>query len=328
MIAIIGVLVALLLPAIQAAREAARRSQCMNNLRQLGVAALNYETAKKEFPFGRRSGTDLAGNTIRQWGHLSHILPYVEANSSYKLIDYKVAPADSPVKKVQFDFFICPSDSEDRVNHDICSDSGKWLDAGRTSYRGNGGSDTGKFPRADTTDLEQNNGIYLANLAVKMSQVTDGTSNTAIYSEMVRGDGDQQVVDTASDWLRIGGTDQTATAVANACIALNPAGAIGASQQFCCGGRNWMHGDYATSRYNHIMPPNSRSCSQNSRGSNLTAIPVNEDGGATTASSRHSGGVNVACVDASTHFVSDSVDPVVWNAFGSRDGEETVGSPF
>ena len=60
----------------------------------------------------------------------------------------------------------------------------------------------------------------------------------------------------------------------------------------------------------------------------MTAIPVNEDGTATTASSRHNGGVNVAMVDGSIHFVSDSINPLVWNAMGSRDGEETLPLEF
>jgi len=81
-IAIIGILVALLLPAIQAAREAARRSQCTNNLRQLAIAALNYESSKKEFPYGRHSGTtvnaDGSTSTIPQWGHLVYVLKYCE----------------------------------------------------------------------------------------------------------------------------------------------------------------------------------------------------------------------------------------------------------
>src|SRR3954451_689431 len=88
-IAIIGILVALLLPAIQAARESARRSQCTNNLRQLGIAALNYESSKKAFPYGRKRGqvTKADGSTaalnVAQWGHLAWILPYAEEGAIY-----------------------------------------------------------------------------------------------------------------------------------------------------------------------------------------------------------------------------------------------------
>lgn len=327
-IAIIGVLVALLLPAVQAAREAARRSQCTNNLRQLGLAALNHETAKKTFPMGRRSGTKPDNTPIRQWGHLADVLPYVEAASSFNLIDYDAPTDTSPAKTHSFSFMLCPTDSEDRLNAPICTDSDKWLNAGRTSYRGNGGNDTGAFPLAGTTNLERNNGIFVANIAIKMKDVTDGTSHTAIYSEMVRGDGDRDTVEPLSDWLKMSGdSDDTADEVYAACSAIvNPAVLTGAGGQFCCGGRNWLHGDYATSRYNHIMPPNSRSCTHGS--GNLTAIPVNEQGSATTASSRHNGGANLVMADGSTHFVTDGVDPAVWRAAGSRDGEETLGDPF
>jgi prepilin-type N-terminal cleavage/methylation domain-containing protein/prepilin-type processing-associated H-X9-DG protein len=333
-IAIIGVLVALLLPAVQAAREAARRSQCINNIRQCAVAALNYETAKREFPTGRRSGTTADNKTIRQWGHLADILPFVEANTVYRQVNYNDPTDQSPIKTVSFSFFLCPSDPEDRTNNDTCSASGVWLNAGRTSVRGNGGADTGRSPLPGIPQgpgipvIERNNGIFVSNVAIRIKEVTDGLSHTALYSEMVRGDGDRNVVETASDWLSMSGSeDDTAQQAYAACSAIvNPSALVGAGGQFCCGGRNWLHGDYATSRYNHIMPPNSRSCTHGS--GNLTAIPVNESGSATTASSRHNGGVNMAMADGSTHFVADSIDPLVWNAAGSRNGEETLGDPF
>jgi prepilin-type processing-associated H-X9-DG protein len=148
-----------------------------------------------------------------------------------------------------------------------------------------------------------------------------------MYSEAVKGDGSLSQVDVPGDWFRLGGQHGDANKVYQECSAISNFSAYTNSNQFCCRGRNWVHGDYTTSRYNHVMPPNKQSCSQSSTGS-VNAIPINEDGGASTASSRHSGGVNMACADGSTHFVSDSVDPLVWNAVGSRDGEETVGDPY
>lgn len=325
-IAIIGVLVALLLPAIQAAREAARRSECMNNLRQLSIAALNFESAKEAFPIGRRKGSNPDGSTVSQWGHLSRILPYVEAANSFQLIDYSEPTGNSPVRLHSFSFFLCPTDPEDRMNNSTCSASNMWLDAGRTSYYGNGGSLPGETSlEGSNVWVENNNGIFVTNRAVKISQITDGTSHTALYCERVRGDGDRYLIETESDWFRIPGLYQTAQQVYTKCSGLNPGGSKG-KLQYPCGGRNWVHGDYATSRYNHIMPPNSQSCSQAS--SNMTAIPVNEQGTATTGSSLHSGGVNMACADGSTHFVSDSVDVFVWNALGSCDGGESYPDPF
>jgi prepilin-type processing-associated H-X9-DG protein len=145
---------------------------------------------------------------------------------------------------------------------------------------------------------------------------------------MVKGDADRNALDLASDWLLMSGdSDDTAEEAYQACTAIvNPSALVGQSGQFCCGGRNWMHGDYATSRYNHVMPPNSRSCTHGSGG--LTAISVNELGMATTASSRHSGGANTAMGDGSVHFVRSEIDRLVWSALGSRNGDEAVGSAF
>jgi type II secretory pathway pseudopilin PulG len=341
-IAIIGVLIALLLPAIQSAREAARRSQCTNNLRQLGLAALNYESAKKELPLGRKKGTVTKPNGTQgdasQWGHLARVLPYVEQGSAHQAIDYNIGTGNSPAKFYKFDFLTCPTDPEDRMNNDTCSSGGTWLDSGRTSYHGNGGSDAGQTVRVapppnpaprEPTNLEvqwreANNGIFVTNRAIKPKDVTDGLSRTAMYSEALKGDGDKDTIEVPGDWFHISGINQSAAKVYAACSGATPSAG---GNQFPCRGRNWVHGDYATTRYNHIMPPNSKSCSQTSSGA-FNAIPINEDGGATTASSRHNGGVNLACADASTRFVADGIDLAAWNALGSRDGEELVGDQF
>jgi prepilin-type N-terminal cleavage/methylation domain-containing protein len=332
-IAIIGVLVALLLPAVQAAREAARRSQCQNNMRQLALGALNYESAKKAFPFGRRQGlkpgappgsTDPA-DYFKQWGHLSWILPHMEGGNAYNQIDYDEATGNSPARLISFSVFICPTDPEDRMNHDVCSAGGMWLNAGRTNYHGNGGNLPGELIDGSTPAMENNNGVYITHLAVEIRQITDGTSHTALYAERVKGDGNKDLIEPTSDWFRIAGTGQTADQIYTACSGLNSAGSIG-NLQYPCGGRNWVHGDYATSRYTHVMPPNTKSCTQSA--GPLTAIPVNEEGGATTASSQHSGGVNAVWSDGSTHFVRDDVDRLVWSAVGSRDGDETVSDGF
>lgn len=327
-IAIIGILVALLLPAIQAAREAARRTQCKNNLKQLGLAALNYETAKKELPMGRRRGVETINGVqvqMSQWGFLARMLPYIEGGNIYSVIDF-TKPVDDSAQAIlqQPEFFVCPSDGEDKMNGTDCGQDGY----GRAGYRGNGGNDTGQLSPVSNTieDREQNNGIFVANVAIKLKNITDGTSKTAMLCERALGDGTRQGIDQLSDWFKVNGAKtDPATKMATDCP-LNPP--VSGNQQFHCGGRNWVRGDYATSRYNHIMPPNAISCSHNSSGGTLTATQINEDGGATTASSRHKGGVNLVCVDGSTHFIADDIDILVWRALGSRNGDETVGGSF
>jgi prepilin-type N-terminal cleavage/methylation domain-containing protein len=343
-IAIIGILVALLLPAIQAAREAARRSQCTNNLRQLSLAHLNYESNKKTLPMGRTRGviTRPDGTTgfTGQWGHMALVLPYAEEQSLHDLIDFSINSTDSPVKYEKPTLFLCPSDYEDRMNTSDCWSTGQeWLNVGRINYRGSGGSQPGRTvqvapaptpPPREPTDLElqykeTNDGVFVTNRAIKLKQVMDGTSHTAMLAEVLLGDGDKARVETPGDWFLISGINQSADVIRTKCNDVDTSTAVG-NAQFPCAGRNWVHGDYTTSRYNHVMPPNSRSCSQTLGAFN--AISVNEDGSATTAGSRHSGGVNMACGDGSTHFVRDEIDFLVWRALGSRNGGDSVEGAF
>lgn len=353
-IAIIGILVALLLPAIQAAREAARRTQCTNNIAQLAKAALNYESGKKTFPLGRSVGAipgDQYGRSAIHWGLLAYLLPYIEEQAVYSKIIF-TQPTNSSqtldvdsfpdVETSQIPGFLCPSDTDRLNSSGAAPDTPCGQDGfGRSNYRGCGGSDVGYYPdqnyppAGNNTDREHNNGIFLANYPVTMKQVTDGASHTAIFSEMVKGDGTRLAVDTASDWFQVSGSyaSNNPSTMATNCMAL-PQPLPTGSQQFHCAGRNWVRGDYATTRYNHVLPPNTRSCAYNSQppgnsvsaGGSMTASQVNEFGSATTASSRHPGGVVFATSDGATHFVSDTIDPSIWSALGSRNGNEVVGS--
>ena len=266
-----------------------------------------------------------------------YILKYCEENAIYDMIDFRPSPpADGietqPVRLQQPKVFLCPSDLEDRMNTPTCAQGdNRWLGAGRTNYFGNGGSDTGRSftvtavsPAVDYR--EYNNGIYVTNVAIRTKQITDGMSKTAIYGEAIRGSGDIARVETPGDWLKIPGANLTADQLYTACTAItNPSTYTPSGFHFPCRGRNWVHGDYTTSRYNHIMPPNALSCATGT----VNADPsINESGTATTASSRHNGGVNIACSDGSTHFVADNIDILVWHALGSRNGDEVVGSDF
>ncbi len=117
-IAVIGVLIALLLPAVQAARAAARRASCSNNLKQIGLGLLNHHDVKKTFPAGE---TQTCAN-CETWAWSALILPYMEANEIFKLINFKFAPNDqtysanlnstNPAYKVTtnvINTYICPS---------------------------------------------------------------------------------------------------------------------------------------------------------------------------------------------------------------------------
>lgn len=196
--AIMGILVGLLLPAVQATREAARRAHCINNCRQIGLAIHQFESANKRLPSGWISDTpvDRPG-----WGWASFILPFIEQDNVQKQIDYKVQfslPAMLEVRTTVFSLFECPSDTGPQISkldfipddppppfeigylHDP-PDTTIDLLVSKCNYSGVFGSEEiGLNPSAG-------NGVFFRNSKIRFKNITDGLSNTLIIGER-RGD--------------------------------------------------------------------------------------------------------------------------------------------
>jgi len=194
-IAIIATLVGLLLPAVQSAREAARRTQCTNNLKQTGVALQNYHETRRQLPEGWLADStsgDGDGDEGVGWGWASRILPFVEEDTTYKSIDIKtpIASASSTLLGKVIPGFLCPSDAAGLPTFNIGAEGGACdhkapeanpsspaVIVARTNYVGMFG----------TNDAEEEsykgNGIFFANSRMPFRHVTDGLSKTIMVGE-------------------------------------------------------------------------------------------------------------------------------------------------
>jgi prepilin-type N-terminal cleavage/methylation domain-containing protein len=191
-IAIIGVLVSLLLPAVQAAREASRRMNCQNNLKQFGIALMNYHDTYQRMPPAFWKYTSTAGGTFGSpgWGWGALILPRLEQKALFDtlgietptLLDGSAAtkiPAQTPLK-----VFRCPSDTGPKLNanrFDYATSNYVCI-FGALYDQANIGAATvaGSVPGAGT-------GMFSVNSCIRLAEVTDGTSNTATIAEMCYG---------------------------------------------------------------------------------------------------------------------------------------------
>jgi prepilin-type N-terminal cleavage/methylation domain-containing protein/prepilin-type processing-associated H-X9-DG protein len=298
-IAIIAILIGLLLPAVQKVREAAARMKCQNNLKQLSLAAHSYHDANNQFPPGWVFATS--------WGPLAFMLPYIEQDNLYKQINFTLPitdPANAPANQVTVPTFLCPSD----FNNPSPSLGGA------VNYMGNNGN----WPvfvvarGLNLNDAPPNGVFYTEAKNVRFSSVLDGTSNTAFFSERVLGDGNMGRISPFEDVFNgpnaAPGRPNSADEAYSWCQSVdvnNP------SNQFpIFMGAPWGHGQHC---YQHVSPPNARSCGW------LPSLRSTM-----AATSRHSGGVNVALGDGSVRFVSATINLPAWRALGSRDGGEVI----
>jgi prepilin-type N-terminal cleavage/methylation domain-containing protein/prepilin-type processing-associated H-X9-DG protein len=335
-ISIIGVLVALLLPAVQMAREAARRASCTNNLKQLGLATHNYDGSWNVLP---SQCLYLAPTCTVGWTHswTVQLLPGLEQNVVFNAQNFDYGPdrpENSTTSSIQLSVLLCPSDGAaepDPPNQPL-------------NYHGNLGGPgvlrnwmgivVPAYTRCPFPPYQLWWGPDSNLGVIRIAAISDGLSNTALFSEKLIGGGTTTTIAVASPNAKrglfptvpatpnTGNLGQTLEFL-NACRSL-PGSATDAADQFPSGARwSWSFPWHISNDvYTHYNTPNGLSCR-----STATANDNVDGGGQTgiiTATSNHPGGVNVCFADGSVKFVKDSIDTRTWWALGTRNQGEVV----
>jgi len=302
-IAIIGVLVGLLLPAVQQAREAARRSSCSSKLKQLQLAVLNYESTNKKLPeqgmselMYRQNGAD---NTCR-WSFIALILPMMEQQETYDGLQSTSAfpYTASATTRTEIDGLKCPSDQLASRRPNVNSDKG------RTSYHINRGDVRMKWDDAKKRGPGCTGVSFWTNASkrslrpIRLKDVTDGTSKTICLGEVrVGGPGTQD-----SQWHGHGLTAGAGSFGKNPAVCAALVGSDGiytgtapSNSQFV--GWNWADAKDLYSSFFTFAGPNYPRCGASS-----------EEWGCVPASSYHPGGAMMTHVDGSVRFYSDDIN--------------------
>lgn len=313
-IGIIGVLVALLLPAIQASRGAASRASCTNNLRQLAVAAHNHESALGYFPAGTVAkeypAEPTAAWNFYRWSALAMLTPYLENTAAYGALDlsvplygsnFNVHPNNVEAVKIWVGEFLCPADELRYLSSDFAP----------TSYAACAGSGKdGGTPR-DT------DGVFYTNSQTRIGRITDGTSHTALFSESILGNPQKANHDPQTEY-KFSFLAPLTDELCSGAVQWNVSDPRGFA---------WVNGEFRCALYNHRSTPNSTTpdCV-----GVIIAGPVQtrySPYGWRTARSRHLGGVNVVLADGSLQFVADGIDLAVWEATSTIGDGDSVDLP-
>jgi prepilin-type N-terminal cleavage/methylation domain-containing protein/prepilin-type processing-associated H-X9-DG protein len=318
-ISIIGLLIALVLPAIQASREASRRMQCVNNLKQIGLAFHNYAQSSNSFAlnWGNPRVDPVLGHPFyinsRPYSALTRLLPYLDQQPLYASINFAVETFPSSAYEFRYAenltayetklaVYLCPSDAASTSTPHGCN------------YRGNYG--IGPSPSGPTRETyDSGNGFYLFPGVLGPQSFPDGLSHTVAYSERLLGTGDGGGLDPARDFGDIlvmpDCTARDADYALSCCRVASTKG-FPASRM---AGFTWFYGDYECTNYNHAQEPN---------GPIPDATVRNSMSGIVTARSFHRGGVNSLMADGSVRFVKESIARKVWRGLGTRNGGELV----
>jgi len=333
-IAIIAVLIGLLLPAVQAAREAARRSQCVNNLKQIGLGMHNYHSSMGTFPSGGSNNWSSYGYNA-SWGTWSAhalLLGYMEGQPLYNSANFNWVCCwsdgwriNSTVTLATINNFICPSDGMSPIptqNDMWTGNNNNYHGSVGTSTQGYNGS-TGAFTGGGP--------------AYAVAAFTDGTSNTIAFGEALVGSGSRSPVKWRSGPVL---TTQSALCTGSWCTVLdvstNPTGLLtdlracedGYKTQtgkFHNRGFRWAETGLNFSLFNTIVPPSSNTY-QFSACANSRAASSNNayDGQYQNANSNHPGGANFLFCDGSVKFLKSTINMPTYWALGTRAHGEVI----
>jgi prepilin-type N-terminal cleavage/methylation domain-containing protein/prepilin-type processing-associated H-X9-DG protein len=313
-IAIIAVLIALLVPAVQKVRESASRSQCQNNMKQIGIALHNFHDANKRLPSGSKSAATYGPSPLEV------ILPYVDQGPTHALWDDTKASGASTdgsnndvVGATRVVIYLCPTDNQLWERRTFFA----W-----TNYHANYGT--------WVTSKSGWDGVFGPNFvayggisalpSVRLTDITDGSSTTGAFAEVCRGPHDEPNVPRAdrTDCFEATAGIAAGTALAtarNTLLGMNSttAGFAGGwSPPWRYRGYPWREGSIWRGGYNHLLAPNKPCWRVNAEWWQLV----------TPASSWHTGGANVVFADGSVRFVRDDINPDAWTAAGSRGGND------
>jgi prepilin-type N-terminal cleavage/methylation domain-containing protein/prepilin-type processing-associated H-X9-DG protein len=332
-IAIIAVLISLLLPAVQSAREAARRAQCVNNLKQIALASHNYESSQGSFPMGNRAFADLnqANPCGDYYGYsaFAYVLPFMEQGASFSSYNFNVRGDWYPQFAYQspnataglqlISSYICPSDMpfaslDPTTFHTPKNQSSYGMSRGQQeniyfNWAVSAFPDPGQ-PYYQNCNYGGGDGMFGPESVVKISQVTDGTSNTFFFGEMSKYKNEpgnesfqfSNVVGAWGDaWLGV-----RITGGAFVIPKLNSPPDPTQTQLSKCFGTS-------------VQPPDWFDPVKNKAG-----LPSCMVLGPWGFRSFHPGGANFAFVDGSVKFIKDSVSYQAYRALGTRAGGEVV----
>jgi prepilin-type N-terminal cleavage/methylation domain-containing protein/prepilin-type processing-associated H-X9-DG protein len=350
-IAIIAILIGLLVPAVQKVREAAARAQCQNNLKQIGLATHNFESTFKFLP---PSGVKWKGGAVPSTVII--ILPYVEQANLYKLFDFSTdinsSVTNDPARLQQVPFYLCPSDGTSAYQPDVgVTPPGvpKGQPCGKNNYVGNLGTTADQRSTEGkrvgifnfTTTFDATTGFSTVTSKLRILQISDGTSNTCMWSETKLAQADRTLAGSsaATNWydptqvyllsLQDPGYSIYTPMTGPLFNETDPRALIQGNTYRCNSwdypptnaityrGLEYYRGLPAVSgNYTHTVPPNYLGYDCGDYDTFNTAHIA--------ARSYHTGGVNVCMADGSVRFIADSINFATWQAMGTRAGGEVV----
>ena len=314
-IAIIGILVSMLLPAIQAVRSSARRVSCANNIRQCLLAVANHESAFQQYP---ESFNASMTETVRgSWSIHARILPYMEQGNARNLIDVDEdwhTQVDTGVPAFAVPSYSCPSD----VNAGVRYRNGvEYVHS--TSY----GFNMGTWFVYDPTTGSAGDGAFRVSQNTRISDIFDGTSNTLAMSD----------VKSFTSYIRnVDAIDPSIPTSPDAFEGMTGELKLGPSMATNTGHTVWTDGRVHHAGFTTTFTPNTFvkytldgqvydiDLNTQQEGRDLTRPTF----AAVTARSFHEGGINIGRLDGSVNFLTENIDLLTWRALGTANGGEVI----